>query len=378
MKKIMKHQYILLNNTTSLNVPYFFIAILLVYLILTSCALKNHDYLLHRGIHEYRLKKYYSSISYLSRFLSFNHENKIAYLYRGHAFSEVGKSDMAFSDYYKAIEIDKNYKDAYFAMGVLYGELEDFEKSIENYNKVILLDKEHLPAYINRGWMYLSLLRGEDAKKDFEKVLGNDNTNIYALSGISKYYLNRDNLYALEYINRAISINKFSSYLANQSDDLTLYVIRGEIYSEMNRCDLAIHDFTKVIKDNKKDTDIYDVYIKRADCFSRNNDKENAIIDYSHAIRINRNNVTAYNNRAYTFFELKRYQDALRDFNTALKIEPRNAEILYNRSTLFYKLNMYIYSFNDISKSMEIEPKNNKYKEWYKEVSGKLKRVHLQ
>jgi serine/threonine protein kinase len=48
-----------------------------------------------------------------------------------------------------------------------------------------------------------------------------------------------------------------------------------------------------------------------------------------------------YNNRGYTYYTLRRYEDALADYNRAIALEPNSAKAYANRGVVYEKMRRY-------------------------------------
>lgn len=53
---------------------------------------------------------------------------------------------------------------------------------------------------------------------------------------------------------------------------------------------------------------------------SRTDDFEGAISDYTQALRVDSLNIKAFNNRAYCFAKLERFEEAVRDYSAVIDI----------------------------------------------------------
>jgi tetratricopeptide (TPR) repeat protein len=94
-----------------------------------------------------------------------------------------------------------------------------------------------------------------------------------------------------------------------------------------------------------------------------------AIDDFTTTIQLDKNNTTAYNNRAYTYYELGLFAQSLSDYNKAIKISGSNAGLYYGRSELFAKMNKHREALRDAKTAIELSPDNNKYREWHKKLT---------
>lgn len=94
-----------------------------------------------------------------------------------------------------------------------------------------------------------------------------------------------------------------------------------------------------------------------------------AIDDFTRIIQIDKSNTAAYNNRAYTYYEMGQYPEALKDYGRAIEITPSNADLYYGRSEVFLKLNKFKEASCDAKKAIELEPHNSKYNEWFNKLA---------
>jgi tetratricopeptide (TPR) repeat protein len=118
----------------------------------------------------------------------------------------------------------------------------------------------------------------------------------------------------------------------------------------------AIRDYSKVIKLNPNDTEIYkkratvkkemgnyrgatnDLNCAIVTCWfnmgkmlHEMGDKQGSIDNYSQAIKLNPNYAIAYNNRGYVRYEMGDKQGAIDDYSQAIKLNPKQPQAYYNR-----------------------------------------------
>ena len=78
---------------------------------------------------------------------------------------------------------------------------------------------------------------------------------------------------------------------------------------------------------------------------------------YSEAIELDPNYAMAYNNRGYTYTELKQYNQALADLNRALELDPALKLAYNNRGRVYRRLNDFERALADYNKAIELDPK---------------------
>jgi tetratricopeptide (TPR) repeat protein len=313
---------------------------------------------LAEGIAEYNSKNYMNSIRKLTEAISNDQNNREAYLFRGHAYGEIGDFEKAILDYKKAMEIAPENSDVYFYLGIVYGEKHDYETAISYYSKAIQHNGLYVDAITNRGWMYLALLKYPMAEHDFRLALDLSPENTHVLSGMAEFY-GRQNSFtsALSLYNKAIDVD---------ANDPKLYYFRGVLLEKNKKYREAIHDFSKAISINPK---YLDAYLERGNCLAETGERKMAIDDFTRAIQLDNNNTTAYNNRAYTYYELGLFTESMGDYNKAIKISDSNADLYYGRSELFAKMNKHREALRDAKTAIELSPDNNKYREWHNKLT---------
>ncbi len=70
-------------------------------------------------------------------------------------------------------------------------------------------------------------------------------------------------------------------------------------------------------------------------------DYKRAAIEFTKAIHEDFNDSEAYENRAFAYYNLKKYYPSIKDYTSALKLNPENKNIYLNRGTIYYKIKKY-------------------------------------
>ena len=89
---------------------------------------------------------------------------------------------------------------------------------------------------------------------------------------------------------------------------------------------------------------------------NRLTDHNEALAAYSEAIRLDPNYAMAYNNRGYTYTELKQYDRAMTDLNRAIELDPKNDLAYNNRGRVFARRRQYDQAIADYNKAIELNP----------------------
>ncbi len=151
---------------------------------------------------------------------------------------------------------------------------ENYEQALTVINQAISLVPNN-PNYYNEKWAVLSELKRYDE--------------------------------GLAAINKAIELAPRAAWYGN----------RGVLYSNQQKYELALADYSKAIEINRN---FANAYMNRGNLYSNQQKYELALADYSKAIEINPNDAMAYNNRGNLYFAQQKYKLALADYEEAIKI----------------------------------------------------------
>jgi lipoprotein NlpI len=168
---------------------------------------------------------------------------------RGYSYGNLGRWDMAISDYSRAIEINPAYTEAYSNRGVSYGNLGQWDKAINDYSVAIRIDPQYTDAYTNRGVAWCNLGQWDKAITDFNRAIKikPQCTEAYTNRGIAYCNLGKwDN-----------AIADFSAAIGNDPECIDAFYNRGNAYGNLGQWEKAITDFSKVIEINPNFTQAY-------------------------------------------------------------------------------------------------------------------------
>ena len=97
---------------------------------------------------EYDYKKYKKSRDYYNQ---------------GDAHFKKGETDLAISDFTKAIEMNPRFANAYYYRGMAYSRKKEYDQSIADYTKAIEINPRLAVAYAERALIYY-------VKKEYDKA----------------------------------------------------------------------------------------------------------------------------------------------------------------------------------------------------------------
>jgi tetratricopeptide (TPR) repeat protein len=232
----------------------------------------------------------------------------------------------------------------------------DYIKSAEDPNKEILInflnEKKHLNSYdkysieVLKAMLYLEIKDFNQATTSIEKAINfapNDSlkSDFYFILSIVKN--NQQNqIEAVKYAIKSFELDQLNYkkafiignlYLGLKDDEnAILYYIKGLyvkpkynnfrnkigfMYQKLEKYDLAIEEFNKVIAIEQ---DAAFAYNNRAYCYLKLNKTDKAIIDVNKSIALNDKNSYAYRNRALIYLSIKKNDLACSDFNKAIEL----------------------------------------------------------
>ena len=103
--------------------------------------------------------------------------------------------------------------------------------------------------------------------------------------------------------------------------------------------DLAIDQYLLCLDDESLPEEVISqVFVRLGIAYAAKDNHYQAIRDYSDAIRLNPNHPWAYNNRCWSYGQLRQAEEALEDCNRALQLLPDQPEILDSRALAFWLL----------------------------------------
>ena len=208
-----------------------------------------------RGQALQNLNRYDEAIAAYNKALAANN-NPLILTRRGSIYRILGKPDLAFQDFNRAIESDPRYAEGYINRALTYYQLENYRQALINLNHVIsAITREDPRAYLARGFVYQQLGEDTQAKADFVRAFNLDRIErkIQADGG-------EVNLQADEYSH----INTdFQHIMQISPDSGSVYFGRGVAYLLLNDRKQAISDLTQAQKSFETSQDRYSKNLAR-------------------------------------------------------------------------------------------------------------------
>ncbi|TRU72417.1 MAG: serine protease [Microcystis viridis Mv_BB_P_19951000_S69] len=224
----------------------------------------------------------------------------------------------------------------------VYQYLENYEQALTVINQAISLFPNN-PNYYNEKWAVLSEL------KRYDEGLAAINKAI-ELAPRAAWYGNRGVLYSNQQ-KYELALADYSKAIEINRNFANAYMNRGNLYSNQQKYELALADYSKAIELNRNFANAYN---NRGILYSLQQKYELALADYSKAIEINRNFAQAYYNRGNLYFNQQKYELALADYNKAIKLDSNDAYAYNNRGNLYYDQQKYDLALADFTKAIEL------------------------
>ncbi|MDG2344036.1 MAG: caspase family protein [Flavobacteriales bacterium] len=145
------------------------------------------------------------------------------------------------------------------------------------------------------------------------------------------------------------------------SNYVKIYNLRGIIYAEQKKYDLAIKEYERGIALAEIDPiGAAYCYNNRATQYERLREFDKALSDYNSAIALEPENAARYNSRAIFYEEyLKDYDLALLDFTKVIELDVDEPDNWYNRANLYIeKLNENKKALADLNECVKLDPEN--------------------
>lgn len=162
------------------------------------------------------------------------------YYMKGLSHLEHKNLEMAFVEFQRAIQTDKNNKWAYYGLGIISDMQGKFDDAVKYYTEALDIDSDFSEAHNALGVVYFKQQKWKDAIKSFRRALDN---KLYTTPHVP--YLNMGDLYmAQKDYEKAIASYRESKRFANH--DIVILKL-GTALFEAGRVKEAISEFQEGI-----------------------------------------------------------------------------------------------------------------------------------
>ena len=136
------------------------------------------------------------------------------------------------------------------------------------------------------------------------------------------------------------AINDVTTSIKYNDRDYNAYFLRGYIYEEKRKFNLAYNDYQKVIQLNPR---TFGIYKRRGFIYFSLNKLNAAVEDFTHEIRQHPNSYYPYVLRGDSYKKLKKYKSAIKDYTKAITILSKKGVCTSIDKTCFSPIEVDIY-----------------------------------
>ncbi|OGU58336.1 MAG: hypothetical protein A2X64_09970 [Ignavibacteria bacterium GWF2_33_9] len=174
--------------------------------------------------------------------------------------------------------------------------------------------------------------------------------------------------------NLACNIPEFVNLKNNKRFKIKQKFLSTDFYGlQLGKNKIVQGDFSNAVKDLteaiKTDPENYDIFNMRAIAYSELNKYDAALADFSKCIELRPNN-ESYFNRGNARFAVRMFKEAIDDFNEALKYNKKDVKTLYKRAAAYYNIEDFYNSLIDFDELIRVESDN--YNAYYERAITKL------
>lgn len=265
----------------------------------------------YRGIAKVNLEDYTGAETDASACLERNALIPKAYLLRGIARQNLGKTDSAMMDYRRGLELTPNDEGMLINLAGVLTDSKQYAEARKGVDQLLHFYPKSKQAHIVLSAIEMGEQDTTAAINELHKVLEMDSLFAPAYSQIAMlYYKNENKEKALTALDKAIELDPA---------ELSNYINRGVIRYQSNNL-------------------------------------RGAMADYSHVVREKPNDKLARFNRALLRSYLGDVNNAIEDFDVVIHLEPENYHAIYNRGLLLTQINENRKAIEDFDKVLAHYP----------------------
>lgn len=169
-------------------------------------------------------------------------------------------------------------------------------------------------------------------------------------TAVDVYNLNNSNQTRLNLLQQGIAV--CNELLAQNPNDVTAYLKRGEFYHKLRQYSLAFSDFSRVLELEPEPA----AYTGRASVYNTLHQPQAALAEVEQALNLNFNYAQAYIERGKAYKQLRYYAAALEDYNQAIALNPKIAEAYTQRGDVWIQFNRLDKAVADYKKAIALDP----------------------
>ncbi|MEQ8224149.1 MAG: tetratricopeptide repeat protein, partial [Candidatus Eremiobacterota bacterium] len=245
---------------------------------------------------------------------------------KGIIYTLQGKTDIALTEFNRALEINPISFEIHNNIAVVYQFLKNYGPAIDHLKKSIELNFINSWAYNNLGMIYIEQKNYTNAEEVlyFAKVSDLKSPWIRHNLGWACYKLNKTEE-AIKELKEAMKLNPKESTFPEHL---------GWIYYEHDDMGNALKSYYKVLEINPQKDNIYNAI---GIILAKEHKYIQAVSNYKKALKINESEELYHRNLGIAFYKLNKYAEASQEFQKALNINYYSPENHINLSSALFK-----------------------------------------
>lgn len=272
-----------------------------------------------------------------------------AYL-KGLVSLKNGKTEVAISEYERALSYDPNATTIYKDLALVYLQQGNISKALESAKQLQELEKDNVKTQMFLGSFYLSVNEMLLAKQSWEKVLELEPENEIATVYLASYYYSDNKLKE--------SIEYWTKFLEQQPESAEGYFQLGLTQEKLGMLDEALESYKKV---NEIKSEAQEGYLARARIYENKKEYKSAIQEYKEYAKLFSGNVAILTYLGKCYFEENKYADAEEIILKAKEISPNNVILNYLLGMTYEKQGKIDEAIDIFEYIVKIEPIASNY-----------------
>ncbi len=228
--------------------------------------------------------------------------------------ADSADSKKAIAHYRKALTLKPGMEDALSGLGKILLARQEYAESLETFNTLLEVNPMNAGTLVYMGLAAKEMKDTAQAMARFEKALSINPSEFNAVMQMANLYATRKPELALQYYDRALTIDEYS--------DEALYA-KGFLLQQLGRYKdaLALYLRTKEVNAGHRFA-----YYNSAVIYGLFKDYEEALRWLDDLIALDENFVKAYHFRAFVNEQLGKMNDAIGDYRKTLELDSKNED----------------------------------------------------
>lgn len=122
------------------------------------------------AISKLKLNQYEGALELIQKSVDICPDSATYIAVRGKCYGGMGKLDLAFNDFSKALKLSPNNKEAFFGRGLANYQKRDFQAAFDDLDQAIQMDAKLIDAYLYRAYACEGMGKVQSALYDYQQV----------------------------------------------------------------------------------------------------------------------------------------------------------------------------------------------------------------